>query len=656
MKKRNLRRILASALTASLALTLGVAASAKTVTLPNGGYTIEVGDAAPVKSENANHIGGNTQLFTFEDFTDLAAYPEAKDAVNWWLSSGVTNGGKTFTLFGADDSFYRYDLAFFLYRFYGIVNDDGMWFYDDVPINQMGSTIGMKFNDPVTNVRWSGIMSGVGALSAEDSAIGKAGANCFDPYGSVTTQQLLATLFRLINYQEGTTANPEFATSATMQVNSHFGFTVPAVTAEEADEILGSDVTVSSWAKPFVAAMVKQGLYTVAQGEDLTAAMKKVDVIETLYDICAGTGGVQHMTEGMMSVGENTAVYDKDAEVKGETFTNGDANSEATDETILVVKDGAKVTLTGSTIQMGNMKSTIPYPLAYRWAHAVATLTYGEGSMLTLKDCVLDYQGTFGHQSNTGLTAYTGGTVLVDNCKFLSDASGLICYNGTIIYKDCALTGADRINSSDFFSGIVVYDNTTVNEGTDVIGGAFADEAATTYVVGSDYFGAGSGNQTGISTFYGYDSTLKMSPTSCTNNTSMLSDVTSLILEQCKVSYPAGIVNVVREGKFVAKYIDCGEIELGELEDGTYDISVSGTEFGSYGAARIYLDGSTFSRDLKVYVAEGCTLEIFYTGDTAPVVAQDASVVRTIQCFANTEVLPSVDAANTGTVTITQVK
>lgn len=656
MKHPRLKRTLATGLVLSLAMTIGVSASAKTLTLPNGGYTLEVGDAAPEKSANANSIGGNTQLFRFDDFTDLTAYPEAKEAVNWWLSSGVTNGGKTFTTFGAEAPFYRYDLAFFLYRYYGIVNDDGMWFYDDVPINQMGSTIGMKFNDAVTNVRWSGIMNGVGALSAEESATGKAGTNCFDPYGHVTTEQLLITLYRLINYQDGTTANPEFPTSTTMQVNSNFDITVSLVSAEEADEILGNDVIISQWAKPYVAAMVKAGLYTPAAGEDLTADMKKVDLIQTLYNVCAGTGGVQHMTEGYMTVGDNTVVYDKDAQITGETFTNGDANSEATDETILVVKDGADVTLTDSTIKMGNMKSSNPYPLAYRWAHAVATLVYGEDSILTLKDCAIDFQGTFGHQSNTGLTAYAGGTILVDSCDFTSAASGLICYNGTIIYKDSALTGADRINSSDFFSGIAVYDNTTVNKGTDTVGGAFADEAASTYVVGSEYFGAGTGTQTGISTFYGYDSTLKMSATNCTNNTSMLSDVSSLILENCSVEYPAGIASVVREGKFVAKYIDCGEIKLGDLAEDEYDLVISGTEFGSYGAARLYLDGSTFSRALKVYVADGCTLEIFYTGDTAPVVEQDASVIRNIQCYANTELLPSVDAANTGSVTITQVK
>ena len=64
MKKNRLKRTLATGLALSMALTIGVSASAKTLTLPNSGYTLEVGDAAPEKSANANSIGGNTQSNT----------------------------------------------------------------------------------------------------------------------------------------------------------------------------------------------------------------------------------------------------------------------------------------------------------------------------------------------------------------------------------------------------------------------------------------------------------------------------------------------------------------------------------------------------------------------------------------------------------------
>ena len=64
------------------------------------------------------------------------------------------------------------------------------------------------------------------------------------------------------------------------------------------------------------------------------------------------------------------------------------------------------------------------------------------------------------------------------------------------------------------------------------------------------------------------------------------------------------------------------------------------------------MDGSTFNRPLKVYVANGCELEIIYTGE-APAVDQDTSATKTVQCYANTEILPEVETTNTGVVTLT---
>lgn len=650
--KKQLRRLLSLGMAVCLAGAVVTSASAASVTIQPSGHTMEVGQYAPTQSSNAYHYGGNTGLFTFDDFTDLAAYPEAEEAVNWWLSSGVTNGGKTFTTFGADDPFYRYDLAFFLYRYYSIVNDDGMWFYDDVPINQMGSTIGMKFNDAVTNVRWSGIMNGVGALSAEESAIGQAGANCFDPYGYVTTEALLTTLFRLINYEQGTTANPDFPTSDTMQVNAHFDYTLDALSEEEADQVLAG-ATVSAWAKPYVAALVKAGLYTPAEGEDFTADMKKVDLIQVLYDVCAGTGGRHQMTETLLAETEDTKVFDEDTTLTGEDWFIG-GETEAASLNGVIFRDGAKVTLEDSDITYGKIRGSNPYPLAYRWGHCAHMLAYGEGTYVTIRDSVLHYtdESSFAHQSVMGLEVENGATAHLINCKTDANTSGLLCYDGTLIYEDCALLASDRVTSSDFFSGTVIYDNTTVNQGADTVAGGFMDEAATTYVVGSDYFGAGTGNQTGISTFYGYDSTLVMSPTSCTNNTSMLSDVTSITLEECDVTYTGAIANVVREGKLVLRYADCGQVHLGQLGEGEYDISITGTEFGSFAAVRMYVDGTTFDRPLKVYVANGCELEIIYTGQ-APVVEQDSAATKTVQCYANTELLPEVQTTNTGAVTLT---
>ena len=655
---KHLKRFASIAMASTMVFGLVSTASAKTVTLQPSGYKLEVGDNAPTQSSNAVHYGGNTQLFTYDDFSDLKAYPEAKEAVNWWLSCGVTNGGKTFTEFGADDSFYRYDLAFFLYRYYSIVNDDGMWFYDDVPINQMGSTIGLKFNDAVTNTRWSGIMGGIGARTEAnaDPVTGLYGENCFDPFGSVTPETLLTALFRLINYKDGDVAGTVEG-ETTMQVNANFGYTLEALSAEEADKVLG-DAKVSDWAKPYVAAMVKKGLYTIGEGEDLTAAMKKIDVVETLYNICKGTGGRHHMTENLLVATDETKIYAKDETVKDAKWLFGGETEEKALNSV-IVKNGAKVTLENADITYGQMKASVPYPLAYRWGCCSGLLAYGEGTYVTIKDSNLTVteNSKFAHQAVTGVEVETGATVHMINTTTTGDTSGLLCYDGTIIYEDCSLVSSGRVTSSDFFSGITIYDNTTVktaNEDGSPAGG-FMDEAASTYVVGSEDFQAGTGAQTGISTFYAYDSKLTMSATSCTNNTSMLSDVTSTILEKCDVTYTGSIASVVREGKLVIKYIDCGEIKLGDLKDGEYDIVVTGTEYGSASAVRVYLDGSTFSRALKVYVANGCSLEVIYTG-AKPVVEQNTSATKEVQCYANTEVKASEVTTNTGDLILTAAK
>lgn len=107
-----------------------------------------------------------------------------------------------------------------------------------------------------------------------------------------------------------------------MQVNANFDYTLEALSAEEANQVLAG-VTVSEWAKPYVGAMVKAGLYTPAEGDDLTGDMKKVDVIQVLYDICAGTGGRHQMTETLLQETDETKVFDKDTTLTGENWFIG---------------------------------------------------------------------------------------------------------------------------------------------------------------------------------------------------------------------------------------------------------------------------------------------------------------------------------------------
>lgn len=586
--KKLLTGTLALSMATVLALSLCVPAFATDISL-NDGTTLSLSDNALKQSAESPSIGGGMGLFNYSDFTDLAAYPEAKAAVNWWLSCGVTNGGETWDTFGATSHFNRYELAFFLYRYYGITNDDGMWFYKDVPINQMGSTIGLKFNDPVTNCRWSGIMAGVGN-------------DCFDPFGSVSLEQLLTVLYRLVNYKDGT-INPAAVTEGvikdpsktTMQVNANFDVTLPTLTADEANAVIAkSGITCSDWAKKYVASLIQSGLYTPAAGIKGTDNLNKLQVIEVLYAVCKGTGGTQQCVNAFES-SNILHSYNMDTTLKDTSFSANDP--EYTDTTLLQVSNGAKVTMTDGSIEQKGEKwnAGSSYPLCYRWANAGTVVVSGKDSKLTLDGTSIDMSGGKAHQSVSGFNAICGGTIVFNNVNYLSDTSSLICYDGTIIYNNCKLNNTTmRLHSSDFFSGVMVYSGCNVNADVKdtTATTAFNDEATSVYVVNSN-FNNGIGALTGVAYWYFENSTVRMGDLKGTNNTSMLTDVASATFYKSSVNWE-GTVYAQRESKVQLSYVDCGKIGL--AADG-YDIYISGTEFGTNSSVRIILDKNSYFGD-----------------------------------------------------------
>ena len=681
--KRNKRRVLALVLTLCLTLSLIATASAKTLTLKPSGYQIETSDYAPGQSANSSASGGNYDLFRYDDFTDLAGghYDDLEDAVNWWLTCGVTNGGESWTYFGAESPFYRYDLAYFLYRFYGITNDDGLWPYSDFPHNPLSGTHFYKFTDAVLACRWAGIMNGIG----NDS---------FDPYGLLTTEQLLATLYRVVTWspeilpQEVRDKIAEFGqpdyTKTTTQINAHFPESVTSMVGKVDVEGTLSQLNyfpgyaVSSWAREAVAFFVATGLYTPPANFNPQDELNKIEVIDILYQVCAGTGGPQTDKFDLFGSSEVLHDFDEDATLTGGEYTIGDPENPVKGTSLIAVHNGAQVTLEGATIHSNGVEAGSPYQLAYRWGDSPTVIAYGEGSVLTLKDCVLDFEQTV-ERNHGGLMPTAGGTIIVDNATFHSHLSSISTYNGTLIYKNTTgmtTQGSEtgRTHSSDFFSGVTVYQNCELNKGvTDENGNplsgiAFNDEAASLYILDCPYYGAGFGNMTGVATAYVENSTLYATPTNCTNNTSMLSDVTSYRIVDSNVTYPAGIATVVKEGRLAADYINCGTIMLeGDLGDYTlsdysdydgYDIVVINNEFGGHSTMRIRLDGTTFSRPLNVYVAKGCDLIVEVApGTPLPTIHQDTSETMDLLSYVDQQ-NPEIgyqDVPNTGTVTIQQL-
>lgn len=641
-----------------LCLVLTVAPSAFALTIEPSGYELDVSEYAPGQSDETGIIGGNYGLFTFDDFFDLAGgqYDAYKDAVNWWLACGVTNGGETWDRFGVDSEFARYELAFFLYRFYNITNDDGLWLYDDFSHNPLSGDTNWKFTDAVYACRWSGVL---GAYEG----------NSFAPLEATNAETILRSLFRVLTWSpeildDETRAQIEAQTGkayteTTSSVNAVFPEKLVAAAAGHTEE-------------EAVAFFTEQGLFD--ETIDPAAPISKLDAIQILYTICRGTG--TRTGDKWELFGSSTVVHDyaEDATVSGETFEliGESEENEIAGTTLIAAHDGANVTITDSSVTVDHVTEGLDYQLAYRWGDSMAVVAYGEGTLLTFENTDFHWLDTVERQHG-GFFPTAGGTILIRNCTIDRQSSGM-CYNGTLIYEDCNLTTAGtqtgRMHSSDFFSGVTIYNGSTMNK--DGIGEddstptAFNDEAASLYIIDSPYFGSGFGTMTGVATAYAENSVLDATVTSFTNNTSQLTDVTSYTIYNCDVTYSEGIATLQKEAKVDARYIDCGEITLGdgmtvasgEPDDALYDLVIDGAEFGSYSSMRIRLDGTTFSRPLNVYVAPGCELIIeVQPGTELPEVIQNTAAVKTITSYVEKVAFPEAayELPNLGSVIIREV-
>ena len=639
-----------------LCLLLTVAPSALALTLEPSGYALDVSEYAPAQSGETGAIGGNYGLFTFDDFFDLSGgqYEACRDAVNWWLSCGVTNGGETWDRFGVEQMFARYDLAFFLYRFYNISNDDGLWLYDDFSHNPLAGDTNWKFTDAVYACRWSGVL---GAYEG----------NSFAPLRPADAATVLDSLFKVLTW------SPEILDDETRaEIEAQTGKPYTETTTYVCANFPAELAAAAAQADDPAAFFIDQGL--VPADIDLDAPLTKLDAIELLYGICRGTGARTADKFGIFGSAVVMNDYAEDAEISGESFEligNG-ASDEIAGTSLIAAHDGAKVTITDSSITSDHVTEGIAYQLAYRWGDSMSVVAYGEGTVLTFKNCVFNWLDTVERQHG-GLFPTCGATIIIDDCVVDRQSSGM-CYNGTLIYKDCDLTTAGtqtgRMHSSDFFSGVTIYDGCTMNK--DGIGEddstptAFNDEAASLYIVDCPYFGNGFGTMTGVATAYAENSVIDATVTGFTNNTSQLTDVTSYTYYNCDITYNNGIATLQKEAKVDARYIDCGEIELGgglsfasgEMEDGVVDITVDGAEFGSYSSLRIRLDGTTFSRPLNVYVAPGCELIIeVQPGTELPEVIQDTSAVKTITSYVEKKAFPGAgyELPNLGAVIVREV-
>ncbi|MDR2355249.1 MAG: S-layer homology domain-containing protein [Clostridiales Family XIII bacterium] len=526
-------------------------------TLPlNGSEPISLARFAPLNSGVADKvtIAGYQNLKQAEDFADYdAAYASFKDAVNWYLSAGFTNGGDSLRNFGyARDHFYRHELALIVYRLFGIVEDADFLAYSFADVVNFTD----KYCDAVANLAAVGALAD---LKDVTSAPGEPGT--FHPEYEVTWEDLLVLTYN--------------------------AFKSPSSMLTDAGKVQANAIANATGATDKAAAVIAAfGLGTITTSDTLT----KLGIVQYFYRIFGGTpltkqktypdAAFAETTHGDPSNGNNREQYldpviriDRDNAVDydnsvGKRFVYESAKDDDGLGVALYVTDGANVTLKNPYIgsdapspitENALQLPTGPFdPLAYRFgvnANAIAT---GEGTVLNLVSddggLVLEARGD---SMAGGLYTTAGSAINVKNAHIYSGGqhTSNITYNGTLRYDDSTILGAGRIFSSDFWSGDIVYKNSISYKNAGGMSGAgIIDESNSVFVLNSYTYGDSAYNLHGYGTLY-YENSYVDTKASLNimNNTSMLSDTAYLALDNTVYNVTGNVfAEVSRAGKAVA--------------------------------------------------------------------------------------------------------
>ena len=129
--------------------------------MANGNYIATV-DA--VNAQGAVYVGGNRTIRSAADYGITGADAEA---VNWFLSSGITNAGKSLTEFG--DEMYGFEYAVALYRMFQLVIEENLLSasFRYPKDSQGGMFVNDQYSDAVDAILHAGILNGIYTKNSE---------------------------------------------------------------------------------------------------------------------------------------------------------------------------------------------------------------------------------------------------------------------------------------------------------------------------------------------------------------------------------------------------------------------------------------------------------------------------------------------------------
>lgn len=526
-------------------------------------------------------IAGSIHVMSFKDFTDVQGYEDYRCAIDWYLSSGLTNGGQTWDTFGPGDYVPRWEPVMNVYRFYSIMNEAGT-FFEDVPMNAPWSPPPhLRYGDATSSLWGAGIIS---ATYVDGKAY-------FYPNDYMTIEDLLVLFYNAMNSDESSkTAGTSVAAGSLDDLTAFY---------TDAGDISADKIAA-------VAGMIKTGYFTpVGNTINPKGYATRLDMINLLYTI-SGTRAQRQMPadrEARILVG-GIEVDGGYKNIVGQSLT-----AAAQDTSALYAKNGAKVRV-GKSVIASTDACTISYasPLAYRWGLTGSVLANGPGTIVNIsKSDITSYA------QEGGLFATCGGVINLKNSILTQPSGGHtmnITYNGTINLENVDIKGTGRTFSSDFFGGTIIYRN--VNSVKDSGGAFFTDENTTAEMYNSRMIGTGGmGSQTGVSRTYYKNTVVEMgSGIVFSNNTSLPSDIATCTIDGGKVTLTDGDLFTVQRLQRAIIRINHAGISL---PDGANILNVGCTDDGC-GQAKLYLKNVNIVGN--IYVEDGSTAEVYLTNST----------------------------------------
>lgn len=576
-------------------------------------FTLPLSSYAMVPDDNNVRLGGAYGLFEASDYADVSA--EDADAVNWYLTTGGTNGGTGLHEFGSDVPYARLDAAHYVYRFFCFEGSGGFGLFSDV---------GMA--------RWFSGASGANTAYALVDILDH--YDEFDSFRTMTVQDMVVLMYNSITTPYASRSEAGLALSDALKAaydGSGAAGKVAAMTAlgrfdSAAFPDLTAEVTKLEAVKLLAAGLAEYN------GEKINAIRTQLDADFVEAVNAAGASGeldgfeesgaevdALGVAEAATMTAEKSDIIRENAIIRNEMYDNeGIANGSA-----LIVEDGATVTLVDTRIASSGSNPSDPLlDRDYRFGYGAGLLAVDEGTTVKIFNTTGELNTTGGSNGSMAGCMFTGtgSTIYAENGQFYSAGQhpSNTCYDGTLIYNNSTLTGGGRTFSTDFFGGKVIFYNSISNQTS---GNGFVIDESTSYMVVNSYIYGGSSFETNGQGQAYYQNSYIDTKGSWTmqNNTSMRSDCDYV----CGVNSffncrSTTFLTVQKEEHAVVRFVDSTIQTAGG--DG-YVIKVSGDEWGTNAWLQLNLENTDFPAG-NVFVAgardwpnqdvhtDGATLEI----------------------------------------------